>query len=238
MSWARLDDSFAEHPKVLGLSDRAFRVYVLALCYCARNRTDGALPPAALRMFGCRAQHIEELADAGLWDETEHGWQVHDYLEYNPSAAQLVAKREATKERVNRWRNAPVTALHPESNGVSNTSPLPVPVPVTDLDNTSPHEASVDTVPRRRPRRTPLTVDFEEQMVTEFASKIGGEHLVRDAIEAAKNHEARYKAINEEIYLRRWLQRDVSKRRSGHEEAGGKSTSPYSRAARASPGEA
>lgn len=37
MSWVRLDDQFADHPKVVGLSSDAFRLHVSAMCYCAKG---------------------------------------------------------------------------------------------------------------------------------------------------------------------------------------------------------
>jgi hypothetical protein len=41
MSWVRLDDSFPEHPKVIALTDAAFRAHVRGLCYAGRFLTDG-----------------------------------------------------------------------------------------------------------------------------------------------------------------------------------------------------
>ena len=49
MSWTKLDDLFPGHPKVITLSDSAFRLHVTALCYCASQLTDGFIPSPAIR---------------------------------------------------------------------------------------------------------------------------------------------------------------------------------------------
>ena len=46
MTWVKVDDALPEHPKVARLSDAAFRVHISALCYSARNLTDGKLEVA------------------------------------------------------------------------------------------------------------------------------------------------------------------------------------------------
>lgn len=89
MTWLRIDDGFPYHPKVLNLSDRAFRAHVTAMCHAARYLTDGAVTPG---VTGKR--ETDELVKAGLWHKTEDGWAINDYLEYNPSRAEVEAERE------------------------------------------------------------------------------------------------------------------------------------------------
>ena len=96
MTWVRLDDHFADHPKILGLSDSAYRAYVDGLCYCARYLTDGAIPLAAVKVVARgRARVILELEANGLWDQNGKGVNVHDYLEFQPSRSEVEANREA-----------------------------------------------------------------------------------------------------------------------------------------------
>lgn len=115
MGWAKLDDRFPDHPKVVALSDRAFRAYVTALCYCAAHLTDGAFPATVgRRLAGVKG--TKELLSAGLWLEQPGGYEVHDYLVYNPSREEVEAKRTAkamagAKGAAARWHgkgNAPV----------------------------------------------------------------------------------------------------------------------------------
>ena len=48
MAWTKLDDGFADHPKVAPLSDPAFRAFVAGLCFANRYLTDGVLPGHAV----------------------------------------------------------------------------------------------------------------------------------------------------------------------------------------------
>lgn len=92
MSWVKLDDGFPSHPKVLGLSDKAFRAYVIALCYAARHLTDGFLPPSVISV-----RQAGELHKAGLLDEAGGGWWLHDYLTYNPSRTEVESKSDSAR---------------------------------------------------------------------------------------------------------------------------------------------
>lgn len=106
MTWVRIDDTFPEHPKVVGLSAAAFRLHVTAICYASRNLTDGYVPRGALRALGGTKQRVAELVKAGLWDGGgATGWQLHDYLDYNRSRGDVEDERRAARSRMGRARN-------------------------------------------------------------------------------------------------------------------------------------
>ncbi len=104
-----LDDDIGDHPKFVGLSDEAFGLWVRCIGYCRRNRTDGYIPEQAA-LQRCRARSprkvIAELTGkpAGapeanpLWTKVLGGYQVHDYLDWNPSREQVLAKVEAKRQ--------------------------------------------------------------------------------------------------------------------------------------------
>ena len=48
MTWVRLDDGFAQHPKLLSVGALGVAMQVAALCYCNRYLTDGFVPAAAV----------------------------------------------------------------------------------------------------------------------------------------------------------------------------------------------
>jgi hypothetical protein len=50
--WSRLDDASIDHPKILGLSDKAFRLWVCSIVYCSRHLTDGRLNGVAITLLG------------------------------------------------------------------------------------------------------------------------------------------------------------------------------------------
>ena len=111
MAWLKVDDGFPEHPKVQPLSDKAFRLHIAGLCSSARRLTDGHLSRMdadVCRLVANRAtvKHIAELEHAGLWKPTTEGWEIKDYLDYNPSAEQVKAERERWAEQKRKKRAA------------------------------------------------------------------------------------------------------------------------------------
>jgi hypothetical protein len=98
MTWAKFDDNFYQHPKVISLSDKAFRLYVASICFASANRTDGEIPRAALPMIGGTTKLAGELTGVALWDTTSRdGWAVHDYLKYNRSKDTIEALSESRR---------------------------------------------------------------------------------------------------------------------------------------------
>jgi hypothetical protein len=137
LTWVKLDDGFADHPKVLGLSDSAFRLYVTALCYSARYLTDGTVPSAFANNAVSLALDIErspirELLDVGLWlpsTSDPNDYEIHDFLEYNPSKGDVEHERERNAVRQRRFRERTHPATNAESNGHGNAVSAPVPYP-------------------------------------------------------------------------------------------------------------
>lgn len=111
MPYLLIDDGFTDNPKITGLSDKAFRLHMSALVYCARNLTDGAISEIALGLLGANSQIarpkrlVSQLENAGLWVRNGHGWNIHDYLDYNPSRAELQEKRQLARDRKRKQRN-------------------------------------------------------------------------------------------------------------------------------------
>jgi hypothetical protein len=101
MSWARLDDNIAHHPKILRAGPEAAFFWVLCLTYSQRFLTDGHIPEAALGAVGswaaARARQLAtKLVQVRLLERCANGYQVHDYLQYNKPAALARAERDAT----------------------------------------------------------------------------------------------------------------------------------------------
>ena len=110
MSWANLDDGFADHPKVIDLPDAAFRLHVCAMCWCSRRLTDGLVRSRELRILGAMLEGcpddeqlrelVKKLVKARLWESCEEGWRLHDWLKHNESASKVTERREAAKQRM------------------------------------------------------------------------------------------------------------------------------------------
>lgn len=88
----RLDNTMPENPKIVGLSDAAFRLYIEALCWCSRQEKNGDIPAAAMKRMG-RPRAIRELVEGRLLIEHGGGYEVHDYLAHQRSADEIAAFR-------------------------------------------------------------------------------------------------------------------------------------------------
>lgn len=92
--FVRLDHGMPENPKVVGLSDSAFRLYVEAICWCSRQETDGAIPEPMMRRLGS-VKATNELTRSKLVNRTDEGYEIHDYLDFQRSSAEIQAYRDA-----------------------------------------------------------------------------------------------------------------------------------------------
>jgi hypothetical protein len=103
MTWVRTDDAMPLHPKVLALSDGAYRLLMNALAFANRATTNGLIPASLLPTLDHRrawsVRQIEgfagELVAANLWKERPSGYEIHDYAEYQEEA--LKDAKEARK---------------------------------------------------------------------------------------------------------------------------------------------
>jgi hypothetical protein len=140
VTWVKLDDRMADHPKLLGLGDDyevGLAVYVAGLCYCGEHLTDGRIPRVKAHTLTPSSARIAPiLVAAGLWLEDKGSYVVNDYLEYNPSKEKVKSDRKATAERVKKWKESRNGDGNAVSNGVSNGvgTPAPYPYPYPSLE--------------------------------------------------------------------------------------------------------
>jgi len=124
MPWARIDDAFDDHPKVLALLEHddgaaAIGLWTLCLAWAHRNtRRKGKVPgriPASLprRYLGTAPGRgaAKLLAGVGLWDVVDDGWDIHDFDQYLPTAETSSARSEAGRRgAAARWGKQGETA--------------------------------------------------------------------------------------------------------------------------------
>ena len=148
VTWIKIDDQFADHPKVIQAGPLAGWLYVCGLTYAGRYLTDGFIPAGQLRKLADvdnAPELAERLVAARLWEEADGGYMIHDYLKYNPSRAEVEAERESRAKRQAEWRAKHMTGTERDANEserdavsntvtkhATNTRPVPVPVPVPD----------------------------------------------------------------------------------------------------------
>lgn len=120
MAWAKLDDGFWAHPKVMAAGLAATGLYVKALAWCSQYLTDGRIPKTSvpLLLSGESPKLCARLLEAGLWHEDGDAWVMPHYLDYNPSKDQVLAERDGARERMRNRRGS-------SSNVRANTSGTP-----------------------------------------------------------------------------------------------------------------
>src|SRR6185436_9476820 len=105
--WVKVDDGFVEHPKVITAArhlgpngvGRVVAVWLEAICYAARNLTDGFVPILIARKFITDRRPLDVLdvmamSDVRLMTKTDTGYRFHDFEHYQPSAAAVKEKRQ------------------------------------------------------------------------------------------------------------------------------------------------
>jgi len=141
MPWARLDSGAMKHEKMLiaermaersrkqpGRGDAVPAMWVRALCFANENRTNGFIPDHAIDSLSRDPKPLEIAGflvacslmpgKEGLWTRVEGGYQIHGYLEFNDSAEDIEARREAARVRMKSKRGSPnVRANIPRTHG-------------------------------------------------------------------------------------------------------------------------
>lgn len=119
MSWVKLDDGMWRNPKIQGVLRRrvgpeAIALYVLMLSFAADQLTDGVVDKADIRQIvdwpGQRlGARLGALIEAGLLESSESptgapSFRIHDYLQFNPTRDEVLARRENDKVRQRKHR--------------------------------------------------------------------------------------------------------------------------------------
>ena len=153
MTWVKIDDRMPEHPKVAGLSDRAFRAHVEALCYCAGVLTDGRIP-AVVAKGRKWTRAAAELVAARLWETADDGWAVHDYLKHQRSKEEAIDLSMKRAEAGARGGKA-------KANSQTNTKQIATPL-LKQSGLTRSEEIREEEIERDQDQNppTPLRVEF------------------------------------------------------------------------------
>jgi len=150
--WFRLDDKAHSHAKVIEVGNRAYGAWVRMGCWSSDHLTDGRIPVAVAIMFSEDNDDIRALLRVGLLDEIDDdSYQVHDFVDYNPTAKQVKrqqkqrvdagrigGKRKASNSLANAKRNASETPSKTQAKPCPVPVPVPVPVPGSTLSSASP----------------------------------------------------------------------------------------------------
>lgn len=124
MGWLKLDDQYDQHDKVTTVHPLTELLDIRGMLSCARRESDGYIAPGQMTFVGRGITSVRkraaELVAVGRWHEPGHdcpdcpqppdGWQVHDYLAYNPARSEREAERAEARERMRKIREAKAAA--------------------------------------------------------------------------------------------------------------------------------
>lgn len=104
MTWFRVDDKLHSHPKRHAASLRALGLWTLAGSWSGDQLTDGHIPAVIVKALGGTTTDAASLVNAGLWERVDGGYQFRDWADHNPSRKDVQDKRNAEREKKQRWR--------------------------------------------------------------------------------------------------------------------------------------
>lgn len=108
--YAQVSCDYYDNDKMVDAGEKAELLYLRALCLSNRLLLDGRIRPShlvALRFPGSDGlRRAEALVRAGLWRVLDDGWEIVGWHERNRMRHEIMAVREAEKERKRAERNA------------------------------------------------------------------------------------------------------------------------------------
>ena len=145
MTWVKIDDSFPDHPKIKGLKDDEFRLYMTALCYSSRYLTDGVIPLNIVRTFiesRSKSSRISALVDANLWEIVSDSIVILSYSEYQFTKERVETERKLAAERMAKSRGLRRTDTVTQGEvQPPHTHPIPIPIPIKDIKIANPSDS-------------------------------------------------------------------------------------------------
>lgn len=98
MAWVKIDDQAPRNAKLLRAGPAAAWLWVCGIAHCQAHLSEGFIADVALSMIGVRgAGRARELADrlvaCALFDRVDGGYIVHDYLDFNETREEALARK-------------------------------------------------------------------------------------------------------------------------------------------------
>lgn len=195
MSWFCVDDGFHSHPKVMAAGNEAVGLFSRCGSYAAQHLTDGFIPEPVALQYGNR-RLVKKLVDTRLWVPEAGGWRMPDYLDFNPSREQVLAKRRAATDRQRRARSkgggsrprhavTPSVTSHeltPEVTPPPSPSPLTAAAAAVELSDTvAIFRSKIHAVTALRSLRFDLTADQHAEL-ERLIGVHGDDALVDEAV--------------------------------------------------------
>ena len=196
MAWFKLAGEGAFHAKVLVAGNEAYGAWCRAGQWSSQHLTEGRIPRAValtIASEGVWARLVTATGGCahGLVEASADGWVIHDFLDWNPSAAEELAKREADRVRKangrkSQGRGADGRVTSSRSPGrlpadSPRSPPVPYPYPISDQRSDPPlppkggeDEADHD-VPDSAANGPPTAVSGQQPLIPDVAKGAAAE---------------------------------------------------------------
>lgn len=155
MAWFKLDDQVAFGAKTIAAGNEAFGAWCRAGAWSSAHLTEGFIPDDVARTIAPprvwkRLLEAKAGKDFGLVERSDGGWTIHDFLQWNPTAEEVIETRAKGRNRVNSFRkrqrendpcnadcNGGVTRYIGVCNAPVTHAPSPSPSPSQERELTS-----------------------------------------------------------------------------------------------------
>ncbi len=205
MAWARVDDQWFAHRKVVTLTLAARGLWTTVLSWSCAQRSDHV--PTHMARFLAGGDDIDDLAqelvDAGLWIEADDGWYIHDWAEYQDKSlsekrSEAGAKGGKASGEARREATTKQTKQPDEANDEAGALPGP--------------SRPGPTQPKSESRATRLPEGWTPQPEPELIRAVGGQRAADEQLELFTDHwraqpGAKGRKADWQATWRNWLRR-------------------------------
>jgi hypothetical protein len=98
VSWARIDDKMAFGAKTIAAGNEAVGVWLRMLAWSCDQRTNGLVTRSVALTIAGKEKALERLVEVRMLDVDGDDFRIHDFLDWQPSADEIAAKRQARAE--------------------------------------------------------------------------------------------------------------------------------------------
>lgn len=162
--YARFDIAMDEHPKVMLLSDAAFRALIESTMYARRQLTDGFLAAGIVaRKWGndIAAELTSNHPDRPSWTPVEGGFLIRDYAEHQTTNADIQAKRAAGSK-----------GGRAKADKASSTTPSTDVAPATEMPEQTPGTTGSTSIAKTEIEKETKTTSSNELEARKRATQI------------------------------------------------------------------
>ncbi len=150
MAYASVEYEFWCNPKIRAAGKDAALLYIAANGYCNQFMTDGFILDESIDAIAALAfqrnpnKAVDALVENGLWHRVNGGYEVHDYLKYNKSKAQIESLSE---KRSNAGKAGADMRNKSSEDATANAKHLPEQLNGSILYTLKDKESTTTTVP-------------------------------------------------------------------------------------------